>query len=91
MSEFNLKVYFLRYFNMYLFLCFVYYPLGSAVYGFEVNLLGHDNNKLINSVKDFSGFNFIFFFRTCNVASMAVTKSELDGQMFNEQFCMSFV
>ena len=75
MSKFNLKVYFLRYFYMY----------------FTMYLLGHDSNKLINSVEDFSGFNFIFFFRACNVASMmAVTKSELGGQMFNEQFCMYF-
>ena len=49
------------------------------------------SNKLMNSVKDFLGFNFIFFFRTCNVASMVITKSELDGQMFNEQFSMCFV
>ena len=72
--------------------------MESAVKVFEINLLGHDSNKLIhtlppilNSIKDFPGFNFIFFFRTCNVASMVVTKSELDCQMFNEQFCMCFI
>ena len=50
--------------------------MESAVKVFEINLLGHDSNKLIhtlppilNSIKDFPGFNFIFFFRTCNMAS----------------------
>ena len=73
---------------MYLF--FVLCLLTTGICSLWV-LLGHDSNKLINSVKDFPGFNFIFFFRTCNVASMAATKSELDGQMFNEQFCMCFI
>ena len=42
----------------------------------EVNLLGHDSNKfmhtlppILNSIKDFPGFNFIFLLRMCNVAS----------------------
>ena len=36
--------------------------------------MGHDSNKLINSIKDFPGFNFVFFYRMCNVASKAVTR-----------------
>ena len=64
------------------------------------NKLIHTLPPILNSIKDFPGFNFIFFFRACNVASsfdlgillsdilnMAVTKSELGGEMFNEQFC----
>ena len=51
--------------------------MESAVKVFEINLLGHDSNKLIHtlppilySIKDFQGFNFIFFFlELVNVAS----------------------
>ena len=87
MSEFNIKVHF------FIYLFFVLYLLTTGICSLWIRsqFIGSWLHKLINSIKTFPGYNFIFFFRTCNVASMAVTKSELGGQMFNEQFCMCFV
>ena len=42
--------------------------------------------NFINSVKDFAGINSLFFFRTCNVASVVVTKSQLDGKCLINNF-----
>ena len=89
-SEYNLKVHFLRYFNMYLFFELCLLTTGICSLWIWSQFIGPWHHKLINSIKDFPGYNFIFF-RTCNAASMAVTKSELGGWMFNEQFCMCFV
>ena len=91
MSEFNLKVHFLRYLNMYLFFVLCLLTTGICSLWIWSQFVGSWQHKLINSIKNFPGYNFIFFFRTCNVASMVVTKRELGGQTFNEQFCMCFV
>ena len=83
MSEFSLKVHFLRYFNIYLFFVLCLLTTGICSLWIWSHFIGSWQHKLINSINNFPGYNFIFFFRMCKVASMRVTKSELGGLMFN--------